>query len=121
MIREGFHLVWRDAIYPANTDGTRLFIYTDTPTDGFFRTAPGRYERDVTAEDVSGAYVSTVGTWHGVPVKALHDDGDRILVEYTGGRAPVAETLGMERVDRGVYQTWTTRGEIPDLHEVAIG
>ncbi|GAA4218988.1 hypothetical protein [Actinocatenispora rupis] len=120
MIREGMFLVWRDQIYPANTDGARLLIYTDAPAEGFRQTAPGRYERDVTDEDVNGAYVSTIGTWRGVPVKALYEHGDHIRIEYTGGRADVAESLGMERVDKGVYQIWTTRQELLDLHETAL-
>lgn len=122
MIREGLYLIWHGQPYPANTDGHRILIYADRPTDGFRETAPGRYERDVTDEDdVAGAYLSTVGTWRGVPVKALYDDGDRIRIEYTGGQAPVAESLGMDRVDKGVYQTWAPRTEVPDLHETAIG
>jgi hypothetical protein len=41
-------------------------------------------------------------------------------VEYTGGRAPVAESLGLELFDRGVYQAWASKHEVEDVREESV-
>lgn len=120
MIREGLFVTWRKEMYPVSIELTGVFIYADKPLDGFREVAPGRYERNVMNDDIVGTYISTVGTWRGAPVKALYDDGDRVRIEYIGGQAPLAESLGMDRVDKGVYQTWASRADLPDLHEVSL-
>jgi hypothetical protein len=40
-----------------------------------------------------------------------------LRVEYTGGKAPVAQTLGLEAFDYGVYQGWAPLAEVEDLIE----
>ena len=40
-----------------------------------------------------------------------------LRVEYTGGKAPVARTLGLEEFDFGVYQGWAPAAEVTDLRE----
>jgi hypothetical protein len=43
-----------------------------------------------------------------------------LRVEYAGGRSPVAERLGLDRIDHGVWQTWAPRADVDDLHEEFI-
>jgi hypothetical protein len=38
-------------------------------------------------------------------------------VEYTGGLAPVANALGLEEYDYGVYQSWAPRDEVTEIRE----
>jgi hypothetical protein len=40
-----------------------------------------------------------------------------LRVEYTGGKAPVARTLGLEEFDFGVYQGWAPRDAVENLTE----
>ena len=40
-----------------------------------------------------------------------------LRVEYTGGRSPVARSLGLEEFDFGVYQGWAPLEEVNDLYE----
>ena len=43
-----------------------------------------------------------------------------LRVEYTGGRAPVAQALGLEEFDYGVYQGWAPLAEVENLTEVRV-
>jgi len=40
-----------------------------------------------------------------------------LRVEYTGGKAPVARTLGLEEFDFGVYQGWAPKDAVENLTE----
>jgi hypothetical protein len=66
------------------------------------------------------AYVNTFCTWRGERFVVLGEHEDWLRVEYVGGKAPVAERLGLEMFDRGVYQAWAPRTEIEDLHEETV-
>lgn len=69
----------------------------------------------VPAEEV--AFVTTVGEWRGQPCQVLGERGSALLVEYTGGRAPVGRGLGLDRVERGVYRGWVPRAGVRGLRE----
>ncbi|HEX5597859.1 MAG TPA: hypothetical protein VFX61_17875, partial [Micromonosporaceae bacterium] len=63
------------------------------------------------------AYVRTTCTWQGHPFIVLARHGDWLRVEYTGGRRPVAEAMGLEVFDLGVYQGWVPAAQVTDLRE----
>jgi hypothetical protein len=43
-----------------------------------------------------------------------------LRVEYAGGRAPIADALGLEEFDFGVYQGWAPVNEVSDLSEYRV-
>jgi hypothetical protein len=120
--RDGFTARWRGADYDAapGVDG-EVRLYSSTPADGFTEVRPGRYVQVVADHDVESLrYVRTHCTWRGEPFAVIGEHGEWVRLEYAGGRAPVAEGLGLDRVDAGVYQTWVSRDEIERLHEENI-
>ncbi|MBW8484927.1 hypothetical protein [Actinomadura parmotrematis] len=120
-IRHGFYARWRGAEYEASPDGDRVRLYAGRSAEGFARVADDRYVRVVPVADVDRlVYVTTFCTWRGEPFSILGEHEGWLRVEYTGGRAPVAERLGLEPFDRGVYQGWAPRGEVGDLHEESV-
>jgi hypothetical protein len=119
VIRDGFTARWRGTEYDAvpGVDG-EVRLYSATPADGFAEVRPDRYVRIVADREVEGLrYVRTHCTWRGEPFMVIGEHGGWVRLEYAGGRAPVAEALGLDRVDAGVYQTWVSRDEIERLHE----
>ncbi|MGI8329679.1 hypothetical protein ACRYCC_06915 [Actinomadura scrupuli] len=122
MIRDGFIARWRGVEYEAGpgADGeTRL--YATEPAEGFEEVRAGRHRRIVpTAELDSLRYVRTVCSWKGEPFIIVGEHETWLRVEYIGGRGPVAQRLGLDRVDHGVWQTWAPRAEVQDLHEELI-
>ena len=120
-IRQGYFARWRGTEYEASPDGAQVRLYLPRPAEGFTQAAPDRFVRVVPAAEVERlAYVNTVCTWRGERFIVLGEYEDWLRVEYIGGKAPVAERLGLEMFDRGVYQAWAPRGEVEDLREEAI-
>jgi len=120
-MRDGYVARWRDREYDASPDGDQVRIYQPQPGDGFEQVRPGRYVRVVPASEVDDlAYVRTICLWRGEPFIVLAEHDGWLRVEYTGGRAPVAEALGLEVFDFGVYQGWAPANEVTDIRENRI-
>lgn len=118
MIRDGYIARWNGEDLEASPDGASVRLYRDGPADGFERVGPDRYRRVVAAAEVGHLrYITTVCRWRDQPFRVVAESGDRLRLEYTGGQAPVAEALGLELFDRGVYQGWVPAGEVTDRRE----
>lgn len=117
-MRDGYVARWQGREYDASPAGDEVRIYQPEPGDGFDEVRPGRYVRVVSAKEVEDiAYVRTTCSWKGEPFIVLAEHDGWLRVEYTGGRAPVAESLGLEVFDFGVYQGWAPAAEVTDLRE----
>ncbi|WP_067458721.1 hypothetical protein [Actinomadura macra] len=120
-IRHGFYAGWHGAEYEASPDGDHVRLYVTQLADGFRQIGPGRFVQVVPVSEVDGlSYVSTYCTWRGEPFVVLGEHKEWLRVEYSGGKAPVAEQLGLELFDRGVYQAWAPRSEVEDLREKSV-
>lgn len=118
-MHDGYYARWHGAEYEAAPSSAGAHLFTDQPgCHGFERVDAGRYRRLVAFADLDEfGYLSTVGRYRQQPVKILAEHERWLRVEYTGGRAPVAEELGLDRFDRGVYQSWVPRGEVDNIHQ----
>src|SRR4051794_21535077 len=120
-MRDGYVVTWQGREFEAVPDGDNVRIYRTLPADGFEEIRPGRYVRVLTPDEFDElVYVRTTCTWHGAPFTILAEAGTWLRVEYTGGRAPVAQQLGLEEFDFGVYQGWAPAQEVRDLNEHRI-
>jgi hypothetical protein len=120
-MRDGFVARWRGDEYEASPDGAEVRLYSVAPVDGFDQLRPGRHRRIVRAEDVEDlSYIRTVCTWRGEPFIVLGEHDSWLRVEYTGGKAPVAASLGLEEFDFGVYQGWAPAAEVRDVREYRV-
>jgi hypothetical protein len=117
-MRDGYLVRWRGVEYEASPDGGSVRIYRPTPADGFTYVRDGRYVQVVPMSHIDElSYVRTTCLWRGEPFIVLAEYENWLRVEYTGGRAPVAESLGLEEFEFGVYQGWVPAAEIADLRE----
>lgn len=117
-MRDGYSVRWQGREYEASPDGDNVRIYETTPTDGFDEVRPGRYVRVLPLADVDDlSYVRTTCMWRDEPFIVLAEHDTWLRVEYTGGLWPVAESLGLEAFDFGVYQGWAPASEVTDLRE----
>jgi hypothetical protein len=120
-MRDGFVARWRDEEYDASPDGDGIRLYRAEPGDGFTEVHPGRYVRVMPAAEVADlSYVRTTCTWQGQPFIVLGEHDGWLRLEYTGGRAPIAEALRLEVFDFGVYQGWARATEVADLREQRV-
>ena len=117
-MRDGYVVTWRGREYDASPEGDQVRIYAPEPGDGFEEVRPGRHVRVLEAGDYDDlTYVRTTCTWRGQPFIVLAEAGTWLRVEYTGGRAPVARSLGLDEFDFGVYQGWAPAHEVADRSE----
>ena len=119
MIRDGYYARWQGTEFDAAPSSAGAHLYTEhTDLAGFEAVPTGRFRRVVSFSELDEfGYVVTAGSFRGEPVKLLAEHEQWLRVEYTGGRAPTAERLGLDRFDRGVYQSWVSREEVTDVHE----
>jgi hypothetical protein len=121
MIRDGYVATYRGVEYEASPDAEKVRLYSAYPGSegaGFEQVAPGRFLKVVEPSDLEGRwYVFTLCTWRGEVCRALYEQGEHVRLEYVGGKAPVADRLGLEFFDHGVYQGWALRTELQDLRE----
>jgi hypothetical protein len=119
-MRDGYVARWGGQEYEASPDGEQVRIYQPEPADGFEEVRPGRHARVLPAAEVDLSYVRTTCSWRGEPFIVLAEQDGWLRVEYTGGRAPVAESLGLEEFDFGVYQGWAPADEVTEVGEYRV-
>ncbi|MFC6018654.1 hypothetical protein ACFP2T_20900 [Plantactinospora solaniradicis] len=118
MMRDGYVAQWRGQEYEASPAGDEVRLYQPEPGEGFEEVRPGRFRAVVAAAEVAElVYVRTRCSWQGQPFIVLARHDNWLRVEYTGGRWPVAEAMGLEAFDFGVYQGWAPVAEVTDLRE----
>ncbi|MGI5211566.1 hypothetical protein [Plantactinospora sp. CA-290183] len=118
MMRDGYVALWHGREYEASPAGDEVRLYSSEPADGFEEVRPGRFVRVVPEAEVEElVYVRTRCSWQGQPFIVLAQHDNWLRLEYTGGRAPVALSLGLEAFDFGVYQGWAPAAEVTDLRE----
>ncbi|GAB3818057.1 hypothetical protein [Micromonospora zhanjiangensis] len=120
-MRDGYVARWQGREYDASPDGDRIRLYRSAPADGWTEIHPGRHVRVLPADEVDElCYARTVCVWRGQPFIVLAEHESWLRLEYTGGHWPVAESLGLEPFDFGVYQGWAPAAEVTDLREQRV-
>jgi hypothetical protein len=117
-MRDGYTATWRGHEYEASPDSNEVRLYHAEAAGGFEEVRPGRFRRVVPADEVTDlAYVRTTCTWKGAPFVVLGRHENWLRIEYTGGRRPIAEAIGLEEYDFGVYQGWVPVTEVTEVRE----
>lgn len=117
-MRDGYLARWRGMDYEASPDGSSVRLYRPTPAEGFTMVRVGRYVQVRPLSEIDSlSYVRTVCSWRGEPFIVLAQHESWLRVEYTGGKATAARSLGLEEFEFGVYQGWVPAAEVADLRE----
>jgi hypothetical protein len=120
-MRDGYQATYEGVTYDASPDNDTIRLYATEPADGFTKLNDRHYLRIVPAEDVTDfCYVRTTCRWRDAPFIVLGEHEGWLRVEYTGGKAPVAGTLGLEEFDFGVYQGWAPAMDVTDMREYRV-
>jgi len=117
-MRDGYTARWQGEEYDASPSDDQVRLYRTEPADGFEEVRAGRFRKVVPATEVEDLwYVRTECSWRGEPFIVLGAHDGWLRVEYTGGRRPIAESMGLEDFDFGVYQGWAPANEVTELRE----
>jgi hypothetical protein len=120
-MRDGFQATFHGVVYEASPDKDTLRLYSAAPGDGFVKVNDRRYRRIVPVAEVENfCYVRTTCKWRGEPFIVLGEHEGWLRVEYTGGKAPIAASLGLEEFDFGVYQGWAPASDVSDIREYRV-
>lgn len=120
-MRDGYQATYQGVVYEASPDGETFRLYSTEPVEGFRKIHDRRYRLVVRADEASDfCYVRTTCVWREEPFIVLGEHDGWLRVEYTGGKAPVAATLGLEEFDFGVYQGWAPSTEVSDMREYRV-
>jgi hypothetical protein len=120
-MRDGYVARWQAQEFEASPDGEQVRLYATEPEEGFEEIRAGRFVRVLPATEIEDLwYVRTTCRWQGEPFVVLAEHDSWLRVEYTGGKAPVARSLGLEEFDYGVYQGWAPAAEVTELREHRI-
>jgi hypothetical protein len=120
-MRDGYQVTYEGEIYEASPDGETFRLYSAEPRDGFAKINPKRYRKIIPADEAENfCYARTTCTWRGEPFIVLGEHEGWLRVEYTGGKSPVAATLGLEEFDFAVYQGWAPANEVTDMREYRV-
>lgn len=118
----GYRVRWQGEEYAASpqwrTDGLWLRLRRSEPADGFEAVTEELFVQPVPVADCTAVtFVSTVCQWRGASCLVLGERDAEVLLEYAGGSAPAARTLGLERIERGVYRGWVPREDVRGWRE----
>jgi hypothetical protein len=121
-MRDGYQVTYLGETFEASPDGDDLMrLYSSEPRDGFVKVNDRRYVMVVASDTTTDfRYVRTACTWKDEPFIVLGEHDGWLRVEYTGGKAPVASTLGLEEFDFGVYQGWAPATDVTDVREYLV-
>ena len=121
-MRDGYQATYQGETFEASPDGDDLCrLYSTEAREGFTMINDRRYVMVVSTDAVANfCYVRTMCTWRDEPFIILGEHDGWLRVEYTGGKAPVAATLGLEEFDFGVYQGWAAVTEVTDVREYRV-
>jgi hypothetical protein len=118
---------WSDVTWPVDLlpDGETVVLASagEPPMVGFDRTARGYWRRKVPLAEVGDYYdLWLTGTWHGARFRIVHrwEQQGQIRVElfYIGRNADEAESLGLAKLDAGVYAWSAPVSELIDVQAV---
>lgn len=116
---------WQDITWPADLVEQTVVLASagEPPMDGFERMPRGYWRREVPLDEVSDYYdLQLTGTWRGARCRIVHrwEQRGQIRVElfYIGRNADEAESLGLAKLDAGVYAGSAPLAELLDVQAV---
>jgi len=122
VMRDGYQATYLGETFEASPDGDDLCrLYSTEPREGFTKIHDRRYVLVVSSDQISNlSYVRTMCMWRGEPFIILGEHDGWLRVEYTGGKSPVASSLGLEEFDFGVYQGWAPATGVTEVREFRV-
>jgi hypothetical protein len=119
-MRKGNYAVYQGTEFRAVRlkDANRILLTSPSPIDGFEQIDQHRYVKEVSSHDIEKAFsVRTICTYNNHSFEVTAEQEGRLHLLYLGGSALVAEQLGLDQVERGVYEITAGREEVHDVRE----
>lgn len=101
-----------DAAVYLGQDEQIISLHSERPVDGFAETDSG-YVCEVPLSDCEGLYyLRPVARYRQLPVAVLDERDVEVYVESLANDAPAAASVGLQRIERGVYRGWVPASDV---------
>lgn len=121
-MKDGIFAIYMDKEYEVGLKDDGSFILrSENDNDlanGFYLYKGVIYVKVVQRADLKDVYeISTFAEYKGTKFRVIKDENDSLLLCSMKGDYKVFERLGMDMVDRGVYQKWIGKKDATSLYE----
>ena len=97
-----------------------LIAYGVSAPDHFEKAHDGTYRLTIPNTTITALTgVTTIGTWHDLPVQLLHRNGDYLKIDYAGDNHHAATAAGFTQLNQGHWQPrWVNHTEVTSIQEL---
>jgi hypothetical protein len=122
--RKGSYAIYRGKEYPFDVqENDNLTLISNDSSEienGFSVYAPGVYTLSVKKKELTGYYrISTQASFKGITFGVLKAERGKVLISssYENWPRKFVEELGLEQVDRGIYEKWVDEKDLEKVWE----
>jgi hypothetical protein len=121
-VRNGIYAIYKGKEYEAGAmelDVFSLRSYDHNDVSRGFSLYKGIvYVKRVQRSELEEVYsITTFAEYKGIKLQAIKEDGNKILLSGVVGDYRVFESLGMDMVEKGVYEKWVSKSDIAVIYE----
>lgn len=121
-MRNGIYAIYKGKEYEAGTMESDVFLlrsYDHNDVSRGFSLYKGIvYVKRLQRSDLEEVYrITTFAEYKGTKLQAIKEDGNKILLSGVVGDYRVFESLGMDIVEKGVYQKWVNKSDVAAIYE----
>lgn len=118
-MKSGIYAVYQGIVYKAGLDSNIVTLrsYDSSEAKKGFSLYKGEvYIKRVPRSEIEEIYrISTLAIYQGYTFGVYREKGDKLLL-FTGDYTAYKE-LGLEMVDRGVYEKWVNKSDVTSVYE----
>lgn len=121
-MRRGLYATYKGKIYEAGTKGNDIVILRSRDSEdkkyGFTLYKNIIYTMKVSRIDVDElCSITTIAEYEGLSFEVLKEKDGSILISSMKGNYKKFEDIGMDKVDKGVYEMWIPKEDAMKIYE----
>lgn len=121
-MRNGLYISYKGKLYEARVKDSKTYILCsynkEDIINGFSLYKGIVYVKTVSKEDIEYIYrITTFAEYNDIKVQVIKETDDKILISKMDGDCNLLSKIGMEKVDKGIYQKWVLKDSVSKIYE----
>lgn len=121
-MRNGLYISYKEKLYEARVKDSKTYILCsynkEDIINGFSLYKGIVYVKTVSKEDIEYIYrITTFAEYNDIKVQVIKETDDKILISKMDGDCNLLSKIGMEKVDKGIYQKWVLKDSVSKIYE----
>ncbi|QUH28815.1 hypothetical protein [Vallitalea guaymasensis] len=121
-MRNGLYGSYKGKLYEARVKDSKTYILCsynkEDIINGFSLYKDIVYVKTVSKDDVEYIYrITTFAEYNYIKVQVIKETNDKILISKMDGDCNLLLKIGMEKVDKGIYQKWVSKDSVSKIYE----